>query len=342
MTTPRPQPVLADLTKAAIFVVLLVEDGGEATTRDLLCNLDEVTAAVSALAPEGGLELVAGIASGAYDRLIGGPRPAHLHTLPVIAGDKHAAVSTPGDLLFHLRANSMDLCFELESRVLERLTGAVTVVDEVLGFGYFDERNLLGFVDGTANPEGAEAADAVVIKDDDPDFAGGSYVIVQKYLHDIDAWNAMPVDEQERIIGRTKADDIEFDDAVKPTNSHVAASTLLDADGNERQILRRNMPFGRPGADEFGTFFIGYAADPAVTEQMLVNMFVGRPEGNYDRILDFSTAVTGTLFFVPSVDQLRALAPTVADSAEPTLNARAADESLGIGSLNHLIGKVTP
>ena len=127
---------------------------------------------------------------------------------------------------------------------------------------------------------------------------------MQKYLHDLAAWNALPVEEQERVIGRTKLDDIELPDDVKPANSHVALNTIVDADGTERQIVRDNMPFGSVGAGEFGTYFIGYAPRPSVTEQMLENMFVGDPPGNYDRILDFSTAVTGSLFFVPSADFL--------------------------------------
>ena len=338
MTAPaRSQPVLTDLTRAAIFAVLTIADGGEERVRELLGGFEALVAEVAALAPDGGLAAIVGVGSEAYDRIfgdvLGGTRPAHLHVLPEIVGSKHTAVSTPGDLLLHIRAAELGLCFEIESRVLDHLAGAATVVDEVQGFGYFDARNLMGFVDGTANPTGEEAAKAVVIAAEDPGFAGGSYVVVQVLLHDIDAWNALPVDEQERAVGRTKVDNVEFDDAIKPSNSHVAATTLLDATGQERQILRRNMVFGHPGAEEFGTYFIGYAADPGVTEQMLANMFVGRPPGNHDRILDFSTAVTGTLFFVPSLDLLATLAP------EPV--GAVGDNSLGIGSLKHLLGKVT-
>jgi putative iron-dependent peroxidase len=162
-------------------------------------------------------------------------------------------------------------------------------------------------VDGTENPTGLSAAAAAVIGTEDPDFTGGSYVIVQKYLHDMAAWNALPVEEQERVIGRGKFDDIEQPDGVKPANAHSALTVIEDEDGTEHKIVRDNMPFGAPGSGEFGTYFIGYAADPGVTEQMLTNMFVGRPPGTYDRILDFSTPVTGTLFFVPSADFLNEL-----------------------------------
>jgi putative iron-dependent peroxidase len=227
----------------------------------------------------------------------------------------------------------MDLCFEYAAQVMKRLGGVVEVADEVQGFRYFDERDLIGFVDGTESPGGEAGRLATTISaDDDPDYAGGSYVIVQKYLHDMDVWNALSVEEQERVIGRTKLDDIELPDDVKPTNSHVALNTITGPDGEQRQIVRANMPFGNPGQGEFGTYYIGYAATPSVTEEMLVNMFIGRPPGNTDRILDFSTAVTGTLFFVPSADFLDdPPGPPMAATAAETDTA--GDGSLGIGSL---------
>jgi porphyrinogen peroxidase len=206
------------------------------------------------------------------------------------------------------------------------------VVDEVHGFKFFDERDLLGFVDGTENPEGAPALAAVVIGDEDPEFAGGSYVVVQKYLHDLDAWDALPVEDQERAVGRTKLSDIELPDDVKPANSHVALNTISDADGEQRQIVRYNMPFGSVGAREFGTYFIGYARSPSVIEQMLTNMFIGEPPGNYDRILDFSTAATGNLFFVPTTDFLDD-PPTPTQAQASTAEGASEDGSLGIGNL---------
>jgi putative iron-dependent peroxidase len=224
----------------------------------------------------------------------------------------------------------MFLCFELAAQIMTRLGGAVRVVDEVQGFKYFDERDLLGFVDGTENPAGDAARAAVTVEPlQDPNFAGASYVVVQKYLHDLTAWNRLPVEEQERVIGRTKLDDIELPDDRKPANSHVALNTVTDADGTERQILRDNMPFGRFERGEFGTYFIGYASDPGLIEQMLENMFVGFPPGNTDRVLDFSTAVTGSLFLVPTADFLADPPP----APRPTSPASRGDQSLGIGSL---------
>lgn len=322
-----PQPVLSPLTAAAVFLVITVSRGGEAAVRDLLTDFAALQRSVGFRVPEGHLASIVGIGSQAWDRLFSGPRPAELHPFRELAGERHRAAATPGDLLFHIRASRLDLCFEFATQVMERLRGWVSGCDEVHGFRYFDERDLIGFVDGTENPSGAAAAAAAVVGHRDPDFAGGSYVIVQKYLHDLAAWNALPVEEQEKVIGRSKLSDIEMPDDVKPANSHVALNTIYDRDGTQRQILRANMPFGAPGRGEFGTYYIAYAATPEVTEQMLVNMFIGNPPGNYDRILDFSTAVTGCLFFVPSADFLENL-PDL-----PGASAGVVDGSLGIGGL---------
>src|SRR3984885_14941421 len=328
------QAVAAPLTRAAIFVVATLNPGSEnrATVRSLCGDLSALLRAVEFRDLEGGLSCVVGFGSEAWDRLFGAPRPAELHPFREIrAGSRHA-VSTPGDLLFHIRAKRMDLSFELTTQIMARLGNAVSSVDEVQGFRYFDDRDLMGFVDGTENPRGAAAADAVVIGDEDANFSSGSYVIVQKYLHDLGAWNALSTEAQERIIGRTKLSDIELDDSVKPTSAHNALTTIVE-DGKEVKILRDNMPFGRPSQGEFGTYFIGYSRSPRTIELMLENMFVGRPPGNYDRLLDFSRAVTGNLFFVPSATFLESVT-TEAPADEPARSvASISDGSLGIGTL---------
>ena len=203
------------------------------------------------------------------------------------------------------------------------------------GFKFFDNRDLLGFVDGTENPDGPVAVSASQIGAEDPDFAGGCYVHVQKYLHDMASWEALSVTEQERVIGRTKLEDIELDDDVKPANSHVALNVIEDADGNELKILRHNMPFGEVGKGEYGTFYIGYSRSPAVTERMLENMFIGDPPGNTDRILEFSTALTGSLFFTPIVDFLNnpPSLPGTETATAPPEPTTPSDGSLAIGSL---------
>jgi porphyrinogen peroxidase len=334
------QPVAAPLTRAAIFLVVAINPGpnNHTAVRSFCADLPALSRAVEFRNLEAGLTCVMGIGSKAWDSLFGHPRPAELHPFREIrAGSRHA-VSSPGDLLFHIRAKRMDLCFELATRIMASLGDAVSAVDEVHGFRYFDDRDLLGFVDGTENPRGQAVIDAAIIGEEDRAFAGGSYVIVQKYLHDMDGWNALSTEAQERIIGRNKLSDIELDDSIKPTSAHNALTTITE-NGREFKILRDNMPFGNAAAGEFGTYFIGYCRTPRVTEQMIENMFVGRPPGNYDRLLDFSRAVTGTLFFVPSAsflesinDDVVAATPAAASVVEPS-TAAASDGSLGIGSL---------
>jgi putative iron-dependent peroxidase len=320
------QPVAAPLSRAAIFLVVTLNPGSDARAvlRSFCADLSALLRAVGFRDLEANLSCVMAFGSEAWDRLFGAPQPAELHPFREIrAGPRHA-VSTPGDLLFHIRAKRMDLCFELETQIMARISQAVTPIDEVQGFRFFDDRDLIGFVDGTENPRGEAVIDAVLIGEEDAAFAGGSYVIVQKYLHDLDGWNALPTEAQERIIGRTKLSDIELDDSVKPTSAHNALTTIVES-GKEIKILRDNMPFGRPAHSEFGTYFIGYSRSPRTTEQMIENMFVGRPPGNYDRLLDFSRAVTGNLFFVPSATFLDNV--TVDDTADATTSAALAPVS---------------
>lgn len=323
------QAVSAALTRAAIFLVATLNSGSgpRATLRSFCADLAKLVRAVEFRDLEAGLSCVMGFGSTAWDRIFGQPRPAELHPFREIHAEARHAVSTPGDLLFHIRAKRMDLCFELATQIMARIEDAVTPADEVHGFRYFDDRDLIGFVDGTENPRGQAAVEAVLIGDEDPDFAGGSYVIVQKYLHDLDAWNALSTEAQERIIGRTKLADIELDDSVKPTSAHNALTTIVE-NGKEIKILRDNMPFGRPGNAEFGTYFIGYSRSPRTIEQMLDNMFIGRPPGNYDRLLDFSRAVTGNLFFVPSATFLDDVADEETSDEQISADRRAAAESL--------------
>ncbi len=294
------QAVLAPLTRAAMFLVASINPNADcyATVRSFAADLGGLIRAVSARDPEAGLTCTIGFGSEAWDKVFGLPRPAELHPFREIRAETRHALATAGDVLLHVRAARMDMCFELVTHCMERIAEAVSIVDETHGFSYFDARDLIGFVDGTENPRDEVAVEAAIVGDEDPAFIGGSYVIVQKYLHDMSRWNALAIEEQERIIGRKKLSDIELSDEAKPPYAHNVLTSIVEG-GCEKKILRLNMSFGQPGSGEFGTYFIGYSRSPRITETMLENMFVGRPKGNYDRLLDFSTAVTGGLFFVP-------------------------------------------
>jgi porphyrinogen peroxidase len=338
------QLVVEPPSSAAIFLVLTVAPGAQDAVREVLADAGGIRRSVGFRVPEARLSCIVGIGSELWDRMYGAPRPAQLHPLPVFEGPVHSAPSTPGDLLLHIRAQRTDLCFELAQRLTEALGDTATVIDEVHGFRSFDERDLLGFVDGTENPEGEGANAAAFVAEADPAFAGGSYVVVQKYLHDLTTWDALPVEEQERAVGRTKLSNIELGDDVKPPDSHVALNTIVDADGTEHDIMRFNMPFGTVGTREFGTYFIGYAASPDVLEQMLRNMFLGTADAAHDRLLDFSTAVTGNLFFAPTIDLLEdppqpSAAPASDTDADPEADTASSDDSsLRIGGLRGVTG----
>ena len=310
----EPQTVDAPLSRSAVFLVVRIAEADAAldAVRAVISDIGALVRAVGFRDLGGQLSCIVGIGRSTWDRLGRSNRPKQLHPFVGVSGEKHTAVSTPGDLLFHIRAERVDMCFELERLILDKLGANITVEDEVSGFRYFDARDLLGFVDGTENPVGAALENDILIGAEDDEFAGGSYVVVQKYLHDLVAWEKLSIAEQEGIIGRTKLDNVELDANELSANvvqlSHKDINTIVDAAGVEHDILRDNMPFGRPGAGEFGTYFIGYAADLGTIEKMLQRMFVGVPPGTYDRILDFSTAVTGSTYFVPSSDLLQSLA----------------------------------
>ncbi|KAH8812352.1 hypothetical protein F5884DRAFT_750661 [Xylogone sp. PMI_703] len=304
------QAVDAPLTASATFLVLTVNDTPDSIkkVRSVLASVDDLSKNVSIRDLSASFACTAAIGSDIWDRLIAGPRPAELHPFREFKGAKHTAISTPGDLLFHIRSERRDLCFEFERQLLDLLGDSVKVIDATVGFRYFDVRDLLGFVDGTANPVGAAVRASILVDDKDAAAVGGSYIVVQKYVHDLKAWRAFKTEQQEEVIGRTKIDNIELDDAEpQQQKSHKTLATIEDEDGNEHSILRDNMPFGSPGSGEYGTYFIGYSKELWVIEKMLERMFIGDPPGLHDRILDVSRPLTGTTFFAPSASLLASL-----------------------------------
>ena len=298
----KAQTVLQRPARASIFLTVTVNHGKESDAVAALGDVPGLKRGVAFRMPENDLTCVVGIGADAWQRMYDIPLPDQLRPFQVIEAGPRVAVSTPGDLMFHIRASHIDMCFTLTQHILTRFGDAVEPVDETHGFRSWDERDLLGFVDGTENPERFEAIESTLIPDGP--WRGASYVITQKYMHDLTKWNSLTVEEQEDVIGRTKLSDIEQPDGVQKPNSHVAANQLYAEDGSQLQIVRDNLPFGNASLGEFGTYFIGYANDPRVTEHMLDQMFIGKPEGNYDRILYFSTAVSGNLYFVPPADFL--------------------------------------
>lgn len=270
--------------------------------------------------PDSGATCVMGIGHDAWLRLgLPEPLPKELQNFTPIAGRKHTAVATRGDLHFHIKGSSNSICYDMAAALAQILDPVAVSVEEVHGFRYWDGRSILGFVDGTENPKGNQRAFFGLIGDDDPSYRGGSYLFVQKYIHDLKAFRSLPVGEQEKVFGRSKEYDIEMTDEQKPSNSHIALTNV----GDDLKIIRDNLPFGNMSTNEMGTYFIAYMRTFSTVKKMLDNMFIGVPEGNYDRLLDFSTPKTGTLFFVPSASFLKNVAsgdpavevvPAVADA----------------------------
>lgn len=302
------QAVDAPLSLTAVFLVLNVSDspGALETVRSTLASVPDVSKNVAFRDLDAALSCTVGIGARAWSDLTRSPLPHELHEFRPVIGARHTAPSTPGDILLHIRAARRDLCFEIERQLLDLFGDSVQVVDETIGFRYFDLRDLLGFVDGTANPLGQSLPEATLVGDEDEAHCGGSYIVVQKYTHPLNQWKQLSTEQQERIIGRTKSDNIELDDADTGQKSHKTLSTIV-IDDVEYDILRDNMPFGSPAKGEFGTYFIGYARRLWVVERMLERMFIGDPPGLHDRLFDFSSPQTGTVFFAPSAAFLEAL-----------------------------------
>jgi putative iron-dependent peroxidase len=297
----EPQSIDAPLSAAAAFLVLVVkdDDASIATARSVLASTDDLVKDVRIRANGGLFTCNVGISHRAWQPLTGQSMPGELAPFREVRGATHTAVATAGDLLYHIRAESTDLIIEFEKILLEAFGDSVTAIDDVAGFRYFNGRDLLEFVDGTANPDGLDLPAATIVGEEDPAYAGGSYVVIQKYLHDLSAWRAQTVETQEAIIGRTKFDNVELPDASEGQKSHKTLCTIQDTEG-EHDILRDNMPFATPGRGEYGTYFIGYSRHLWVIEKMLERMFIGDPPPLHDRILDFSKAVAGVTFFAPA------------------------------------------
>lgn len=301
---PQPQGgLLPDGNSHALFLTLRLTDSTDNADkiRRALAAVPALTAELAEAEPAARLRSVVAIGSRAWDALWPGARPARLRAFTALRDGTRSAPATAADILLHLRGERHDLNFELARRLLAAFGPAVDVVEEVHGFRYLDSRDLTGFVDGTENPTGAHRAEVALVGAEDDAFAGGSYVAVQRYIHDLAAWQALPVPAQEAIIARTKQDDVEFAAADKPPTAHIKRVSIKQ-DGASVEILRHSMPYGTTG--EAGLYFIAYAASPDNFDSMLAAMVVADEDGHYDHLLDYSHAVTGASFFAPSLDFL--------------------------------------
>ncbi len=297
--------VLPEANRHAIFLTLTLDPAEEDASRLRrgAAAFPDLTDQIAGLDPGSGLVSTLGIGAAAWDRLFPEARPKQLRPFHALAGPGGSAPATAGDLLVHIRGERRDLNFELSRRLMQQIGDAVSLVEEVQGFRYLDSRDLTGFVDGTENPSGDDRAAVALVDEEDPVFAGGSYVAAQRYVHDLAAWEALPVPRQEQIIARTKEDEIEFEADAKPLTAHIKRVSIK-RDGTSLEILRHSMPYG--SVSEQGLLFIAYAGSPDNFDLMLQSMIEGDGEGHFDHLMKYTRAVTGTSFFVPARDWLSA------------------------------------
>lgn len=289
---------------AGVFITLTIGAAADARARirRAMAGLQELTREVGVAVAEPNLVSAVGVGSEAWPRLFETPPPPGLAPFPAMSDGPRRAPATPADIFIHIHGRRPDACFQLARRVMAQLGDAVRLVEEVQAFRTLGNRDLTGFVDGTENPKGAEMAEVALVPGDDPSFAGGSYVSIQRWVHDLAAWETLPVREQEGVIGRTKADDREMDDEVKPPFAHIARVVIEDEEGEELAVLRHSLPYGTTG--EHGLYFVAYGATPDNFRLMLERMVKADTGGHHDRLMDYTRPVTGASFFCPNLEFL--------------------------------------
>jgi putative iron-dependent peroxidase len=264
-----------------IFITFTVKDPS---------RLRPLLAAIPGLAAKAGVLSVIAIGPEAWQAIFGSAKPDGL--VPFTAIGK--APATRADLFLHLRSGQHYANFAAARIIVAMLGDKVEIVEEVHGFKNKESRDLTGFVDGTENPKGDEIAEVALT-------SGGSYVHIQRYVTDLAAWEQLSTAQQEAHIGRTKQDDVEMDETVKPPTAHIAR-VVIEENGEELAILRRSLPYGT--TSEAGLYFVAYGASPAPFRKMLKAMFVADRDGHYDHLTNYTKAVTGAAFFAPSVEFL--------------------------------------
>jgi putative iron-dependent peroxidase len=302
------QDVYKDVGQNVVFLTLALNRQDQAAERsavaELAGRLPAVLNSMRIRLPEANLKCAFGLSAKAWDYLYpGAAKPRELENFAGLHQGTFTMPGTPADLFLHLRAGQQAVLFEIIDQLRDFFQPVTTVVDQTAGFRYFEGRAIIGFIDGTEAPSELDAAGYAIIGDEDPAFAGGSYAFAQKWIHDMDFWKGLPVEEQERAVGRRKFSDLELDDEAKAPNAHNVAAKV-EIDGEEQKIVRMNVPFADLGSGQTGTYFIGYARHWQVTLAMLKQML-----GMSDYLLQFSQIVTGQAFFIPS----RALLDRLAD-----------------------------
>ncbi|MDQ1434984.1 MAG: porphyrinogen peroxidase [Actinomycetota bacterium] len=244
----------------------------------------------------GGANIVVGLRPSLWQEFDAGAHGAGNFAFPVLSG----LANTPHDVWIWTHGTGEDVMLDVARAVSALLAPVAHLATDLAGFVYHDGRDLTGFIDGTENPPVEEAHATAIVPDGQPG-AGGSYAITQRWVHDLAAFHALDVEDQERVFGRTKPDSVELDETAKPANAHIAR-VVVEEDGEELQIYRRSVPYGQ--VKELGLYFVAFSADPTRFEKMLRRMFGHSGDGLHDRLTDFSRPLSGSAYFVPSVEAL--------------------------------------
>jgi putative iron-dependent peroxidase len=304
MSTPQPG-VLPTGGAHAYFLTFTLADGAERTALSkAIGDIQPSARALATKAKRARLLCTLGIGSELWDRLSPASRPAGLRPFRAVKANGRVAPGTGGDLFLQITSGRHDLNLDLAMRLARRLQPLTTMAEETHGFRYQDSRDLTGFIDGTENPKGKARAVAALIGEEDRPYAGGSYVAVQRYVHDLERWRRLDDREQEQIIGRTKRGSVELPKAKKPQTAHISR-VVIERDGAELQILRQSYPWGT--VREAGLYFAAYTKSLDIFDLMLARMMGTTVDRLHDRLMEFSRAVTGATFFVPSLETLSSL-----------------------------------
>lgn len=305
---PYQLGVVAEANSAALFITFnqTQNKGADAKVKKVLSQVASLEQEYNDQEPEASISIVAAIGSSYWSLIVGDSKPTELTSFPSFERGEGVAPNTPVDLLFHIRSERKDVNFQLAQILTERLGDSVELIEEIEGFKYLDSRDLTGFVDGTENPQGENRVEVAVVGDEDQAFRGGSYIHLQRYVHNMTYWNQQPVKHQEDTIGRTKKDNVEYASSDKALTSHTKRTSLKDDQGNSVEILRHSMPYG--DTQQCGLMFASYCRTPKNFTLMLQSMIEGDGQGHTDHLLKYTRAVTGQAFFAPDSEFLSALA----------------------------------
>lgn len=294
MNTPQPG-IFTEGNRAQHVLEYTVKP--DATLADIKAALARARLSVPA-----GVAHVLALGPSLWATLARAQMPLGLTDFQPINGPKAHAPATQRDIFVWLHGQSRDDIFDAAMAVDHALRDAAQCTLDLPGFTYHDSRDMTGFVDGTANPKDVAARKVAALIPDGQVGAGGAFVFSQRYIHNLDAFNVLPVHEQERVFGRTKPDSIELEGDAMPADSHVSR-TDLKIDGVGQKMYRRSMPYGSAG--EHGLYFLAFTCEPSRFEVVLNSMYGLTGDGVTDHLMQFSKAVTGSYWFAPSEEDLK-------------------------------------